>query len=112
MDIHEEKLGDVAVVGLKGRLDAASVAATEKHLVGLATSGIKGLVLDLAGLEYISSAGLRVLLVTAKTTKAKGGKMVVCAVQRYVKEVFDISGFSSVFPLVGTRDEAVAAVSQ
>ncbi len=109
MEITDETLeGNVAVVTLVGRLDAGAVAATEKHIQGVLAKGPRLVVLDLAGLSFISSAGLRVLLTTAKLLKAKGGKLALCAVQRYVKEVFDLSGFSTIFPLCATRQDALS----
>ena len=109
MQIEAENVGDdVSVVGLKGKLDTATVASVEKELLGLINGGTRLLVLDLAALDYISSAGLRVLLVAAKALRAHQGRLVVCAVKRYVKEVLDMSGFSSVFPICESREEALA----
>jgi stage II sporulation protein AA (anti-sigma F factor antagonist) len=111
MEITEERLdGGIAVVGLAGRLDTGSVESTEKRLLELIDAETRSLVLDLAGLTYISSAGLRVLLVIARKLKSQKGGVVLCAVQRYVKEVFDISGFSTIFPFCDTREQALASV--
>jgi anti-sigma B factor antagonist len=113
MEIREEKLeGGIAVVSLGGRLDAGAVVDTEKELLRIIGQSPKALMLDLAGLDYISSAGLRVLLTAAKTMRTKGGKLHVFSVKRFVKEVFDISGFSSVLPLHATREDALTAASR
>ena len=66
------------------------------------------MILDLESLDYISSAGLRVLLTGAKRLKAKRGKIVLCSAQRHVKEVFDISGFSMIIKVFNDEEEALS----
>jgi anti-anti-sigma factor len=69
-------------------------------------AGNDRLLIELSQLEYISSAGLRVLLVVAKRIQQKGGKVVLCALVPNVKEVFEISGFSSIFKIFDTVEDA------
>ena len=71
-------------------------------------AGDKRLVVDLAGLEYISSAGLRSILASAKKLKAQGGDLAFCALSGIVAEVFAVSGFAKLLPVFATRAEAVA----
>ena len=68
-------------------------------------------VVDLGGVEYISSAGLRVILTMVKASKAAAATLAFCSMQSMVAEVFKISGFSSMLPIYATRDEAVSALS-
>jgi anti-sigma B factor antagonist len=110
MEISESKRHDVVIVRLIGRLDANSAAALEHKLLALIDTGARRLVVDCDALEYISSAGLRVLLVAAKRLRGGDGAIGLAALKRPIKEVFDISGFSSIFPVHGSVDEAVAAV--
>jgi len=112
MDILEEKRGDSLVLGLQGRVDHTTIRDVEQKLAKVVEEGNRYLVVDLAGLDYISSAGLRVLLTTAKKLKASGGKIVLCSVKQYVKEILDISGFSTIFPVCASRAEALEAVKQ
>ena len=63
--------------------------------------------IDFKDLEYISSAGLRVILKATKALKREEGKMMLCDMQDYVKEVFEIAGFDSFLPIVGTMDDAI-----
>lgn len=108
LEIETEKVGtDVAVATLKGRLDTNSVASAEKTLLE-ASDGLAQMILDLAGVDYISSAGLRVLLLVAKKLKTGKGQLSVCSVTPRVKSVLDISGFASVFPIRADRQEALA----
>ena len=67
------------------------------------------MVIDFKDLEYISSAGLRVILKATKALKREEGKMMLCDMQDYVKEVFEIAGFDSFLPIVGTMDDALQA---
>jgi len=69
--------------------------------------GSKSMIIDFKGLEYISSAGLRVILKATKALKREEGKMMLCDMQDYVKEVFEITGFDSFLPIVGTMDDAI-----
>ena len=112
MDILEEKMGDSVVLGLQGRVDHTTIQTVEQKMLKVVSEGHRYLVVDLAGLDYISSAGLRVLLTTAKKLKASGGKIVLCSVKQYVKEILDISGFSTIFPVCASRAEALEAVKQ
>jgi len=110
MDISEEKTDGVMTVGLKGRLDALSAKAAEEKLLKLITAGETKLVIDLGEVGYISSIGLRVLLIAAKRLKAAKGQIAICAMQPPIKKVFDIAGFTALFKIFPTREEAVQAL--
>lgn len=111
MDISEEKTDGVMAVGLKGRLDALSAKAVEERLLRMITAGETRMVLDLGEVGYISSIGLRVLLIAAKRLKAAKGQIAICAMQPPIKKVFDIAGFTALFKIFPTREEAVKALS-
>jgi anti-anti-sigma factor len=99
MEIVSTQEADVAVFSVTGRLDALSVPELEEQLGKWLEQAGKALVIDFEGLEYISSAGLRILLATAKKMKARGGKLCLSRLRTNVKEVFDISGFSAIIPI-------------
>jgi len=111
MHVALERVGEVAIVAFQGRLDSHSASSVETELVGLIEAGALKLAFDLSGLEYISSAGLRVMLIAAKRLRPIGGRLVLCALPPSVHEVFEISGFLSIMTIVGTRDEALAALA-
>ena len=69
------------------------------------------LLIDLSDLEYISSAGLRALLVTAKRIRKESGKMCLCGLKENVMEVFEISGFSAIFDSAVTEEEALSILN-
>lgn len=79
-----------------GRIDGSNALAHEKELLALLVGDVKSISVDLSELDYISSAGLRVLLVTAKAAKARGGKLVLSAPKPPILEVLKISGFDRI----------------
>jgi anti-sigma B factor antagonist len=79
----------------------------EKKIFQAIDDGSKSMIIDFGELEYISSAGLRVILKATKALKREEGKMMLCDMQDYVKEVFEIAGFDSFLPIVGTMDDAL-----
>jgi anti-anti-sigma factor len=106
MQIAESKSGAITIAVIEGRLDTATSAAAEQRLMALLREG--GVVADLAGVSYVSSAGLRVLLKAAKQAKNASVSFSICATQTAVREVFEMSGFDKIIPAYATRDEAVA----
>jgi anti-anti-sigma factor len=109
MEIQSKVEKGFTALTIKGRLDAVSAPAAEAGINTAIESGASNLVLNLSGLEYVSSAGLRVLLVTAKKLSRQNGKIILCGLQDTVKEVLTISGFLSIFQVA--TDEAEAAKS-
>jgi len=103
MDIGESKEGSVLVLRPEGRLDAQAAPALQSRIIERLETGDHFLLLDLERLEYISSAGLRVILVAAKRLKETGGRIVVCSLAEGVKDVFRISGFDSIVTTTDTR---------
>lgn len=107
MDISIDKTQDVTVVSAGGRLDAAGAPEIEASCKALIQEGSKRLLLDMATVEYISSAGLRSLLVLAKAVKSAGGAMVLCCLTPAVREVMTISGFDNILSLAADRPSAL-----
>ena len=97
MTINQTKNGDALIVALTGRLDTTTAPQLETELKS-ALDGVKTLELDFSGLDYISSAGLRVLLSTQKQMNKLGG-MKVTHVNETVSEVFEVTGFSDILTI-------------
>jgi len=95
------------ILYVKGRIDAVTSPEFEKKLTDWIDEGEIHLIVDFGGLEYISSAGLRSVLGTAKRLKARDGSLVVSDLRDTVKEVFDISGFSTIIPISDTVEGAI-----
>jgi len=106
MEIAVTNESDIAVFAIKGRLDAVSVPQLEERLNQWFEQPGKKLIFDLDGLEYISSAGLRVFLTTAKKMKARDGKLCMARLRDNVKDVFTISGFIALIPAFDTLGAA------
>ncbi len=98
MDISENKNGDTNVVSVSGRLDTTTAPQLETKLREC-TKGIKTLVMDLQAVEYISSAGLRVVLLAHKLMSGFGGKLVVQNPSEFCKQVFKATGMDSVLAI-------------
>ena len=106
MIIKEDKKGLATVLTIEGRLDSIT-RTLEKKFLTVIGAGEKNIVVDFTGMDYISSAGLRVLLMAAKRTGKLGGKVVLAALCANVKEVFDIAGFTSIFTITDSQEEAI-----
>jgi len=106
MDIISEQKDDGVLFTVNGRLDVMTAADFEKECQQAIDDGVKKLVIDLTELEYISSAGLRGILSSAKKLKAVGGAITFCGLTGMVEEVFLVSGLGSIFTVTATSDEA------
>lgn len=111
MEFHAKKEAAVTVVSLGGRLDAITTPEYDTKIAKLINDGESRFVIDFDNLDYISSAGLRGLLVTAKLVKATSGDVHFANVKGAVKEVFAISGFQSIFKMHDSVGAAVSALS-
>jgi anti-sigma B factor antagonist len=106
MDISENSRDGVLVISAAGRIDSSTAGALEAVLPARAKEQ-KAVILSLADVPYVSSAGLRVLLMGAKAAKAAGNKLIITGVAPAVREVFDISGFSKIFTMEDDVDSAL-----
>ena len=110
MEVSSSQLGSVRVLHAKGRLDHANAKGFEAmlapHLRDCSTTG-PALVLDFAQVSYISSVGLRVLLLAAKQAKVQGGRIAIAALTPIVTEVFQVSHFDLVLKVFSDVPAAV-----
>jgi anti-anti-sigma factor len=106
MDITNRLDGDVAIFQLNGRIDAATAPGVEHAVNTAVDGGAKRVILDMSGVAYVSSAGLRAILLAArKASSAKGG-MAVFGLQAPVAQVFNVSGFGKIVPIAASEAEA------
>lgn len=110
MNLREEKVGDIMVLEAQGRIDSTTAPALGETLSASFASGYKGLVLDLRQLEYISSAGFRILLIAAKRAEEIGSRFVLCAISGKVRQLFDLGGFLDLFPIYASREEGITGI--
>lgn len=107
MDITTRTRNDVTLVALAGNLDSNTSPQAQQALDRILASGGQKMVVDFTALDYISSAGLRVLLGTAKRLSGAGGALHLFGLNETVQEVFDISGFSTILAVFATEAEAL-----
>ncbi len=107
MQVSTRTQGDVTIVAIAGSLDSTTSPAAQQALDAIVKGGAKKLAVDFSTLDYVSSAGLRVLLGTAKQVKAAGGALRMFGLNQSVREVFEISGFASILPVFPGEGEAL-----
>src|SRR5215470_14746293 len=114
MECKVRQIANVALIRVEGRIDHTTAKAFEEalspHVTGC-TGDDKKLLLDFSGVTFISSAGLRVLMVAAKQCRKQNGKMVLASLQPVIQEIFQISRFDSLFEVFPTVRAALEAIS-
>jgi len=100
------------IVAPEGRLDSNTSSGFEKEVRELLAGGARRLIMDFSGLDYMSSAGLRIVLLAAKRMKAISGKLVICGLNDTITEVFEISGFLASLTVVADRNAALRAFAE
>ena len=111
MGISTEREGATLIAKTEGRVDGANAREYQDALEAAIDPADRAVILDLENLAYISSAGLRVLLLTAKTLRKQNATLSVCSLSEPIRQVFEISGFDKIIPIHASQAEAVAAVS-
>jgi anti-anti-sigma factor len=112
VEIIEKVENGIVSLKINGRLDGMSAPEAEKKIEKILQGDENRLLFDLEALEYLSSAGLRVLLNAAKQLKRKGGKFVLCSLNEYVKEIFDVSGLGAIIPITDSVKAGKKELSQ
>jgi anti-sigma B factor antagonist len=107
MPISMKTANDVKVLEFKGKLDTQTSPDAQTRLTQLIEEGETKILVNFEKLDYISSAGLRVLLVAAKQLKTADGELRICSLNEVVKEVFEISGFTTIFKVFGNESKAL-----
>ena len=110
MEIDVKKEGQAVIIALTGRMDAVSAPQFDKTVDDFIEEGETRILIDFKTLEYISSAGLQSILALAKRLELINGAVLLSDLNGAVKEVFEISGFSSIFPIYDNLDAAKASV--
>ena len=111
MNLREDKVGAVTVVEINGRIDNTTAPVLGDRLTASLGDSQVRVVLDLSRLEYISSAGFRVLLLAAKRANQTGSRLVLCGISGRINEVFNVGGFLDLFTIAGTREEGIAVAA-
>jgi anti-anti-sigma factor len=107
MECAEERRANFLILKLEGRLDTATADGFEERLLALIDGGERQLIIDCAGVEYVSSAGLRAFLQAAKRLRNTDGKILLHSLNANLRQVFDVSGFSMIFRIFASEEEAI-----
>lgn len=107
MKIATRQSQEITIVDLEGRLDSKAVGAVNDEMVSLIQGGAKQLVVNLEKMEFVTSAGLRVLLRSSKLLQGSGGKMKLCSANELVGDILKTAGFDSLLHLYDSETEAI-----
>lgn len=107
MEIKQSRENEILILNVSGRLDPSSVQDMETEVVKFLDSGEQKILFDFSELDYINSAGLRILIMTYQRLKGSGGKVGICSIKDYINEVFELSGFDKILTIYPGKGEAV-----
>lgn len=107
MQLVEKEQDGVTVLELGGRLDSNTSKVLEDKIMEILGQDKKKLLIDFQDVDYINSTGLRVLLLALQQLKKNQGKLVLSSIKDYMKEVFEISGYTEIFPIYVNQQEAL-----
>jgi len=110
VQVAEER--GVVIVAPSGQLDSRAAPEFEREVLKAVGKGKRALLFDCTALEYVASAGLRVVIMVGKRLQADGGAFALCGLNEGVRQVFDVAGFSRLFPIHADRPAAVAALEK
>jgi anti-anti-sigma factor len=111
MDLREGSVGGVTVLDVVGRVDSTTAPVLQERLKSVMTAPQTKVLIDFTRLDYISSAGFRVLLLAAKRAEETGSHFVLCGLSGKVRQLFDLGGFQDLFAISASREDAISAAS-
>ena len=109
MEIIEEIQDSIKIFRLKGRLDSNTAQGLEDELFRAISDGSKKIIVDFENLDYISSAGLRILLKANRALLREDGRVILCSMQSYIREIFKTTGIDNFVPILDTIGQALKA---
>jgi anti-sigma B factor antagonist len=101
---------NIPVMKVIGRLDTNTVAILESHISKAMTKSVRSIIFDMSGLEYVSSSGFRLLLMARREARERKGTVMICGLSQRVRDAFDIVGFTSLFDIHRTVEDAKKAL--
>ncbi|MCX6285961.1 MAG: STAS domain-containing protein [Bacteroidetes bacterium] len=107
MELTEKKHEKCMIIGIKGRLDTINYSILEKRFMELLDQNITEIMVNCSQMDYVSSSGLRILLMALKRITMVKGKFVLCSLQENIREIFEISGFTSIFEIYPNEEDAL-----
>ena len=110
LEVNSNEVNDIVIFNLLGNLDTNTAPDAESEINKWLENGAKKMIINLEKTNYVSSAGLRIFLGTAKKITASGGVLKLCTANDVVQEILDISGFSTILDVKKTEEEAIASI--
>ncbi|MEI6886392.1 MAG: STAS domain-containing protein [Bacteroidota bacterium] len=107
MELIEKNTEKCMIIGIKGRLDTINYSILEKRLMELLDQNVTRILVNCSQMDYVSSSGLRILLMALKRITMVKGKFVLCSLQENIREIFEISGFTTIFEICPNEEEAL-----
>jgi anti-anti-sigma factor len=107
MEITDRKTDKAIIVEINGRIDAVTTSDAEKYLNSLVDNNDSNIVIDCKNLDYINSSGLRILIMNLKKQTLHNKKLLLCNLQKNIKDVFKFSGFTNLFDVEMDMDSAL-----
>ena len=107
MELTEKNTDKCMIIGIKGRLDTINYSILEKRLMELIDKNTSKILVNCSQMDYVSSSGLRILLMALKRITMLKGKFVLCSLQENIREIFEISGFTTIFEIYPNENEAL-----
>jgi anti-anti-sigma factor len=112
MNINEIKNDGINIIGIEGRLDTTNYQILENRLMTLMDGGEGKIIMDCSKMDYISSSGLRVFLLGLKKARLQKGCFFLSGLQETIREIFEIAGFTTIFEIFKTNEEALRRVKE
>ena len=110
MEISENRTEKGLIIGITGRLDTTNYSVLEKKLMEHIDQGEHRMIVDCSRMDYVSSSGLRILLMALKRITMVKGRFVLFGLQENIREIFEISGFNNIFEIYQTQEEAAGTL--
>lgn len=110
MNLKVIKNDKAVIIEIDGRLDTTNFSKLENEIMKHLENGKTDYVIDCSNMDYVSSSGLRVFLMALKKVKALEGKFLLCGMQESIREIFEISGFTTIFDIYKNQEEALNTV--
>lgn len=110
MNLKEINNDKAVIIEVEGRLDTTNFSQLENQIMQHINAGDKKFVIDCSGMDYVSSSGLRIFLMALKKVKALNGRFLLCGLQENIREIFEISGFTTIFDIYKNQEEALEAI--
>ena len=109
MKINQEIQDDIKIFRLKGRMDSNTSQGFEDKLFQAISDGSKKIIVDFENLDYISSAGLRLVIKANKALLREDGRLILCTMQNYIREIFKTTGIDNFVLILDTMEQALKA---